>query len=142
MCPHCGAKNRPDSVTCGKCGGSLVPEVVGTCPRCSNRLHAIVSGEIAVGACEGCGGVELDTARLSELLLQSKERQRTLIARMARLKTGHIKKLSPTVMCPSCRSVMPGAPMGMLSPEPVYGCLHCPRCFLDEGALASIMGLV
>ena len=138
-CPKCSAENPACAPVCWACGFLLHGPAVGECPRCHGTLHELVSNQVTVAGCDGCGGVLVEDGRLGALMLQSWEELQPLLRQLERVRSGRIPKHEPQLLCPRCALVMYISPLGTLTREPIGNCPICSALFFDYGTLQTLL---
>jgi Zn-finger nucleic acid-binding protein len=137
-CLSCGETNAADAAVCWACGGFMRPEGAGDCPGCAAHLQREECDGLEVGYCVGCGGVWLESDRLTELRSKSGIYQEEMLDRM-RAKIAGTPPLGEQLACPKCRAHLLPEDLGILSAEPIMTCPKCWGSYLENGRLGEIL---
>jgi len=111
-CPTCFALVPLSASHCPGCGAAIAPRKAvipdgAPCPACAKPLAGNQVGEMAVQACQACGGLWLDRAVFEELGT-SRERQGAVLGALPAPGVAHIATLEPVQYrpCPACKQRM------------------------------------
>jgi Zn-finger nucleic acid-binding protein len=139
LCPNCGEKNGDRAAVCWACGHALQGPVVCACPRCEASMRRVVSENVTLSACEGCGGTSLTPNRLNAILLQPVEAQDRLFKQVKRYSPAKIRNLRSELLCPHCNLTMFSGPLGMITQKLVPACPQCYTLFVSIEVLDDIL---
>jgi Zn-finger nucleic acid-binding protein len=138
-CPNCGEQNSPQAAVCWACSRPLQGKIVGKCPQCEASMREIVSENVTMSACEGCGGVWITPNRLNAVMLQSYEAHDKLLVQVHKTRKGLSRAFHAEMTCPYCNLVMFGRPLGMLTQKMAHNCPQCFGLFLPHGVMEDII---
>jgi Zn-finger nucleic acid-binding protein len=137
-CASCQETNAPGAAVCWACGGFLRPEGAGPCPGCAALLQREECDGVEVGYCESCGGVWLESDRLTAVRSKSGIYQEQMLDRM-RVNIAGNPPLAEQPACPKCRTTLMPEDLGILSSEPMLTCPKCWGSYLENGRLGEIL---
>lgn len=111
-CPACFALVPLKASHCPGCGATVAPRAVpvpdgAPCPACVKPLACSMIGDVAVQACQACGGLWLDRA-VFEQLGASRERQGALLGALPSPMEPAKATIEPVCYrpCPACAQLM------------------------------------